>query len=63
MSFAWKNTSAICRINMKSCIYNILILANINSNYKMKGHNIWPLRKHLWDKFVGGFDLIVEIHG
>lgn len=43
-------------------MYKILVLADIGSNKKAKGCNIWLLRKHLWDKYVGSFDLTVDIY-
>lgn len=43
-------------------MYKILVLADISSNKKAKGRNIWLLRKHLWDKYVGSFDLTVDIY-
>lgn len=42
-------------------MYKILVLADISSNKKAKGHNIWLHGKHLWDKCVGSFDLTVGI--
>lgn len=46
---------------IKNVVYKILVLADIGSNKKAKGRKVWLLRKQLWDKYVGSFDLTVGI--